>query len=238
MSDDLKSGGDAAAEAHWIPLSDLMTGLMVIFMLIAISYMVVAERTTGEMKKMAASYVDLRQQIYLELNKEFRNDLPRWGAEIDEDDLVVRFNNPKVLFAENSAVLQPDFTNILSEFFPRYIGILSRKEFRNSIAEIRIEGHTSSVWDSFTTQEQAYFQNMRLSQDRTRSVLEYVYLLPQVSSERDWLRQHLTANGLSSSHLVFKQDGRTEDEEKSRRVEFRVRTSTEALVEEIQKVAD
>ncbi len=29
----------AAQESHWIPLSDLITGLMVIFLLIALSYM-------------------------------------------------------------------------------------------------------------------------------------------------------------------------------------------------------
>jgi outer membrane protein OmpA-like peptidoglycan-associated protein len=238
VSGDLQAGGTTSAEAHWIPLSDLMTGLMVIFMLIAISYMVVAERTTGEMKKMAASYVDLRRQIYSALNEEFEDDLASWGAEIDPDDLIVRFKNPKVLFAENSAVLQPDFTRILSEFFPKYVRILSQEEFRGSIAEVRIEGHTSSVWDSFSTPEAAYFQNMRLSQDRTRSVLEYVFLLPQVADERTWLRERVTANGLSSSHLVYMNDGKTEDEDRSRRVEFRVRTSTEALVEEIEKVAE
>ena len=36
MNDALSADRTAASEAHWIPLSDLMTGLMVMFLLIAV----------------------------------------------------------------------------------------------------------------------------------------------------------------------------------------------------------
>ena len=45
MSDALSADRTAASEAHWIPLSDLMTGLMVMFLLIAVCYMVRSRRT-------------------------------------------------------------------------------------------------------------------------------------------------------------------------------------------------
>ena len=64
---------------------------------------------------------------------------------------------------------------------------------------------------------------MELSQDRTRAVLEYALLLPQSLPHRVWAKEHITANGLSSSRLIYL-NGR-EDKERSRRVEFRVRTN-------------
>jgi hypothetical protein len=48
----------------------------------------------------------------------------------------------------------------------------------------------------------------------------------------DWSIKHVTANGLSSSHLILSSDG-IEDELKSRRVEFRTKTNAEKKVVEI-----
>jgi len=43
----------AGSEAHWIPLSDLMTGLMVMFLLIAVCYMIRVEADAGRIKTVA-----------------------------------------------------------------------------------------------------------------------------------------------------------------------------------------
>ena len=73
---------------------------------------------------------------------------------------------------------------------------------------------------------------MKLSQDRTRSVLQYcLNLLPR--SQQQWAMQKITANGLSSSHVV-KKNGK-EDHKMSRRVEFRIRTNAEEKLEEIAR---
>jgi outer membrane protein OmpA-like peptidoglycan-associated protein len=88
--------------------------------------------------------------------------------------------------------------------------------------EIRIEGHTDSNGE--------YFHNMELSQDRTRSVLEYCFgLMP--TEQIDWAKGVITANGLSSSQPILKQG--VEDKQLSRRVEFRVRTNAEKQLEDI-----
>ena len=71
---------------------------------------------------------------------------------------------------------------------------------------------------------------MELSQDRTRAVLEYCMGLMK-PNQQDWARQFITANGLSSSHLITI-NGK-EDKELSRRVEFRVRTNAEKQLEVI-----
>ena len=82
----------------------------------------------------------------------------------------------------------------------------------------------------------AYFANMELSQARTRSVLKYVMNIEGIKSKKEWLVSHVTANGLSSSKLIMI-NGR-EDRNRSRRVEFRVRTDAEKRISEILKVGD
>lgn len=193
-----------------------------------------AEREKQYVKNIAKQFEDTKYSIYEDLNKEFKNDLKAWNAEIDKETLSVRFKDPDIFFAVGEDKLQENFKNILRDFFPRYIKLLSGKKYRNNIEEIRIEGHTSSEWarrDSGLTLE-AYFKNMKLSQDRTRSVLEYVMTLDSMVKYRFFLIDKVTANGLSYSRRVFTKNGE-EDYKKSRRVEFRVRTTAEKHIEKI-----
>ena len=73
---------------------------------------------------------------------------------------------------------------------------------------------------------------MNLSQGRTRAVLEYVYQLPELREEKPWIKKHIAAVGLSSSHLVRTADG-TEDRKKSRRVNFRAITNADLQIRKI-----
>jgi outer membrane protein OmpA-like peptidoglycan-associated protein len=223
---------------HWIPLSDLMTGLMMMFLLVAIIYMVKVEADTKVIKELNSRTKDIvtqyrlvKNELYDDLKKEFEKDLVKWDAEL-LGDATLRFKSPEVLFDSGSAELKQKFKEILSDFFPRYIAILSSEKYRSAIQEIRIEGHTSSYWMSSTGDQDAYFLNMKLSQERTRSALEFVMKLPAVTDKDAWLRSHLTANGLSSSKLIRNSDG-SESRSRSQRVEFRVRTNSEEQIDKI-----
>jgi outer membrane protein OmpA-like peptidoglycan-associated protein len=223
---------------HWIPLSDLMTGLMMMFLLIAIVYMIKVEadtklikETSARTQEIARLYQQTKSELYDDLRKEFEKDLPRWDAEL-LSDATLRFKAPEVMFDSGRADLKPRFKEILADFFPRYVAILTSDRFRSTIQEIRIEGHTSSFWQGAPTEEDAYFQNMRLSQDRTRSALEYVMKLTSISKNISWLRTHVTANGLSYSKIILNAKG-AEDFVHSQRVEFRVRTDAESRIEKI-----
>ena len=232
----LEEEGTTSQDAHWIPLSDLMTGLMVMFLLIAVVYMMRVEAESSSIKEVAIAYNQVRDELYADLESEFQADLPKWKAELNKADLAVKFTEPEVLFASGSSELRPEFKSILDDFFPRYIKILTSDKYRGSVTEVRIEGHTSSEWYNGATDRFAYFQNMALSQERTRSTLQYVMSLPQSSPQEGWLREHLTANGLSSSKLVLDAEGR-EDSPRSRRVEFKVRTDAETRIARILEVS-
>lgn len=73
---------------------------------------------------------------------------------------------------------------------------------------------------------------MALSQERTRSVLNYCYHLDSVSEYKKLMRTYITANGLSSSQPVLFEDG-TENVRLSRRVEFRTRTNADQKIVQI-----
>lgn len=220
------------AESEWVSISDLMSVLMIIFLFIAVSYMHNVQQNQLNVKKVAVAYQELQTDLYLDLWKEFKEDLPSWGAVIEKDTLTVRFEEPEVLFATGSSKLSDKFRIILEDFFPRYIRIISSDKYRKNIEEIRIEGHTSSEWTGEPQEMEAYFNNMRLSQNRTRSVLKYCLNLIDNPKLLEWSKQFITANGLASSHLIKNANG-GEDKLKSRRVEFRTKTNAEKKVVEI-----
>lgn len=219
-----------SSDSQWISISDLMSVLMMIFLFIAISYMMDVVKEKDKIKEIAVTYSMLQTDLYEDLSSEFELDMSKWNAEIDKQTLSIKFNAPEVLFAPGSSKLRASFKEILDDFFPRYVKILNNEKYINDIVEIRIEGHTSSEWSLDIPKEQAYFYNMELSQDRTRKVLEYVLFQKELENA-DWIRERLTANGLSSSKPVI--NNGTEDKAKSRRVEFRVRTNAESRMVKI-----
>lgn len=208
--------------AFSLSTGDLMAGLLFIFILLLMGAMLQVQEKAEQDEEIVRRYDQIKTHLYIDLQEEFKDDLAVWRATIDST-LCIRFQEPSMLFDEGSDILKPSFKNILQDFFPRYIAVLSREQYRDNIEEIRIEGHTNSNGD--------YYRNMKLSQDRTRTVLQYCYSLMS-ENEVSWLKGLVTANGLSSSHLITTYEG-DEDKNLSRRVEFRVRTNAEKQLEDI-----
>lgn len=217
--------------AHWISVSDLMAALMMMFLLISIVFMVIVQKESERMRQVAEIYQDLRDKLYQDLLNEFEQDLPRWGAELTTD-LILRFQDSGALFELGSAQLKPAFADILTDFFPRYLRVITHPDYKQDILEVRLEGHTSADWTNAKTTSEAYIRNMRLSQARTRSSLEFILDLPEIQDQEVWLKTYLTANGLSSSQPILNPDG-NENAELSRRVEFRVRTDADSRIQAI-----
>lgn len=189
----------------------------------------------------AVVYEDVINELRQSLLGEFNADLKKWNAEL-RDDLTFRFNEPSVLFDVGQTTIKRKFKRILDDFFPRYLRVITSEKFKKDIAEVRIEGHTSSFWGSLRPDsQQAYFNNMELSQGRSRNVLFYVTDLPDARDRIGWLKDKLTANGLSSSKLVdsngflldHDQSSGVENRAKSQRVEFRVRIDAESKITKI-----
>lgn len=299
---------------HWLTISDLMSGLMIIFIFIAISFicstylekekvkkieiqyeeLILKDKNLDEairelneikekndvlqlekdkltrklaqfdnfnavldekekisqeltqIKGIAEAYQNNQLAIYEALKKVFPDDElseDKLNAEIDKETLTFIFKSSDSLFDNASANLKGKYKQALTVFFPKYIQAVL--PYKDSISEIRIEGHTSSEWNVFPKEIKnkdidikdlyGYFGNMNLSQDRTNSVLNYVLndLRTEIPNEyRKWLRDHTAAVGLSSSKPILDENG-NEDKNKSRRVTFRIITNADSKIQQI-----
>ena len=233
-------GKSNSNESNWISFSDIMTGLMVIFMFIAISYLVEAQKNQQERDIIFEEFKATKEQLYAELEKEFKDDFKDWEVELDKD-LSIKFTNPDVLFPSGKSEITLNFANILDDFLPRYFDILLQLKYKDKIAEIRIEGHTDMV--PVSNSDIPYIGNLELSQQRSTSVMKYLissdYYKSLEENRRWWLLFNLTANGLSYGRTVDSNKKFTYisknkvNNEFSRRVEFRIITSSENLVERV-----
>jgi len=189
--------------------------------------MIEVESEKTKMEDVAKSYRDTKADLNEVLYSEFEDDLQIWGASITKDNTLV-FNSPDVLFKVSKSDISNEFKTILEQFFPRYIKILTSKEFKDEIKEVRVEGHTSDNWNTSTSKKNIYLNNMRLSQDRAYEVLSYCYSLDDESLKphRDWLERYFRANGMAYSKLK---------KEQTRRVEFSIQMNSEDKVYEILK---
>ena len=230
MNELLRSPTGEQEETHWLSVSDLMAGLTMVFLFISIALMRDAFMERDKIKEIAVAYQENQVSIYNALNDEFKEDLKEWDAAIDEETLTFTFQSPEVLFKTGEMELSQTYKTLLDDFFPRYLEAL--KPFQPSINEVRIEGHTSSVWNRYVTPQEAYFNNMALSQGRTRAVLDYVYQLQSSAPYRDWIKSSIAAVGLSSSKLIRDRNGK-EDRAASRRVSFRVITNSDIQIKRI-----
>lgn len=223
----------------WLHVSDLMTGLMVIFLFVAIAYISRVNRHSVELSQ----YVEARQNLHDKLVSRFRNDTARWNMTIGRD-LSLRFNDPTVLYRSGSWEITPAFKDILDEFLPVYFDILLSDSLRNNISEVRIEGHTDpQAYPALSSD--AYIANVILSQRRALSVLQYFRAMPHYREYSDeqiaMLEYWFTANGLSYGRALDNEgqyafdSGDSVDFERSRRVEFRIITNSEKMVEDFIK---
>lgn len=220
--------GKTSSNDHWISLSDIMTALMMVFLLLSIIYMIRVKESVDIPKIFKAD----EEQLYAQLNEKISSKLTKWGASLSPD-LTVRFSNEDIIFTAGSPELKPDFKKALDEYFPDYLRSVMQDRFIENIKEIRVEGHTSSFWSQGTSSEVAYINNMQLSQQRAQNTLIYLLQSSYLTEvEKEWLKSRFRAIGYSSAATLGKNGQpataqNPEDYATSQRVEFRVVTTAE-----------
>lgn len=220
-----------------LSISDLMTGLLMLFILLLMGVLLTLQQqreTYIEINKKAKDYLDLRNELYEELDSEFSNEMKEWNAVLDHETLSFRFINAQdetlgnVYFKPNKRTLEPIFEDVLNDFFPRFVNIIYEPKYRDFITEIRIEGHAVNPHNKYE-----YNYLMSYSQVRANNVLRYVHGNKILNDEqRKWLEKKFAANGFGSSRPIYHEDG-SPDDVKSRRVEFRIITDAERKIQEI-----
>jgi outer membrane protein OmpA-like peptidoglycan-associated protein len=235
--------GKNNTDSSWVSFSDIMTGLMVIFLFISVSYIVEVQKKQKERDIIFKEFKNTKEKLYAELDSIFKDDFTQWQVVLDKD-LSIKFTNPDVLFEAGKDLIRPNFERILDDFLPRYFDILLQPKYRNNILEIRIEGHTDTT-PAPQIDTDPYIANVKLSQRRSTAVLRYFrntqYYQSIPDSTEKILQYWLTANGLSygrtvdnNGELTMLSKNKTNNE-LSRRVEFRIVTSSEGVIEKYMK---
>lgn len=222
---------DEEEVSYWLSYSDMMAGLLLVFVLI-ISFTMLQSRIryeekTAEIERQQEtidSLLGVKSEIVEVLIKEFENS----GLQINVDSKTgaIMFDSD-LLFDPDSAVLKQSSKNFLDEFLPRYFSILLGDDYVDDIAEIIIEGHTAE----FGT----YMGCLLLSQERAFAVATYAANDNSILKEYidiETLRDVLTVNGRAYYDPIYGDDG-TYDMANSRRVEIKFRLRNEDIIDEI-----
>lgn len=223
-------------DAYWISFSDMMTALMVIFMFIAINYIV-----------QIIEYKFVEQDIYNALQINLKKELESETLELSPDG-TVRFNfkgKDEELFSSGGKIMSGEFYNRLDIFTPKYLSIITEKNYLDNITEIRIEGHTDTDPLANSSRD-SYDYNLELSSNRARNVLNYIRNHKTYKEQPEKIKKRLdflfTSNGMSFSRalndkkeIIYLSENKKINKKFSRRVEFKIVTSNKDLVEKIVK---
>lgn len=221
------------SDYNFIAYSDIMTGLSIIFLFIAVSYIL-----EGISDKI------IKDDIYNAIGDDLKKDFKSKNVELDKD-MSLKFlqdstNNSDELFQIGSAEMTNSFKNKVADIWPKYQEILLDKKNLPFISEIRIEGHTDTIAPKKVHIE-SYLYNLNLSSARAQSVLAFIRDLDSYKSlpidKKSKLDFLLTANGMSYSRALnnkgeisaLSETDKSIDLNKSRRVEFRINTSNQDL---------
>lgn len=219
----------------WISTADLMSGLLVLFLFISVLMIQSTETLQGQIREITGSANAAREELRSNIEANFSaEEMKAYKLNVDSVGSA-SFDKGEARFQAGSSKLTPEFQAILKDFLPKYIDAAYNCD-HDSIQEIRIEGHTSSEWytGNINDPNMAYINNMALSQSRTREIIKFALSLPELAPYQDFIKEKLTANGLSSSKIIKHPDG-SEDAENSRRIEFKVIANDAKVVKQMEE---
>ena len=73
-------------DENCVSVSDLMAGLMMVFLFIAVIYAKDADKRANAIQEVVTTWQQQEQDIYEALYREFKDDLPLWKAETSKKD--------------------------------------------------------------------------------------------------------------------------------------------------------
>ena len=209
----------------WPSFTDLLTTILLCFMLFFICMMIIKSLQIEEMKETIDQIMGVRAKLVTDLKEEFSNsDL---GIEVDEKTGAIIFNT-EILFEYDKAELKPVSFTFLDEFVPIYLETLLKSGYESFIAEIIIEGHTD--------RDGTYLYNLELAQKRAYSVASYILGEDfPYHHIQDHLKEKLTINSKSYTDFRTDEDGNYSADE-SRRVEFKFRLKDEEILQKTREI--
>ena len=213
-------GGGHHAGHMAASFTDLMTSLMVIFILLFVA--TVNNAAAG------------RQKIQSDLLKSLRDQLAAKGldsASIKRDErdpyAIVIVMPDSLLFERDSSRVRSGGQRYLSDVTPTLASILCAPEVSPHIDNVVVEGHTDTTYKGVSnTPEYGRAYNLRLSQARSMAVVgtSLLALSESPQAERDCFRAMLSASGRGQEEPLPSIPG---DDARQRRVIYKIRVNAD-----------
>lgn len=201
-------GREEGEKPFWISFADLMTALMVLFLLVMSVALLAVTRTITQKERLEAE----RQTEISKLLDRIDVAARKQGIHVDHERAVIDFGD-RARFDTSSFSLNPDQERLLRTFVPEVLAIARDKGGRRWLKRIVVEG--------FTDRRGSYLYNLNLSLERSQRVL-CALMAPPIAGEQPMSRQELEeirrlflVGGYSSNSAKASLDA-------SRRIELRL----------------
>jgi flagellar motor protein MotB len=171
-------------------LTDLMTSLMVIFILLLLVFV---HRSAGQGPAVTKL---LMEKLRLELSPQGFNEKTIRPDPRDPNAILVIVPDRLMNFETGKSTLRPEGEQFLKTSIPKFADILCGDEFRANIESIVVEGHTDTHPYATQTAEESQNLNLKLSQDRSMEVVKSALSdLAGMEAKRGCFLEKLSASG-------------------------------------------
>lgn len=204
-----RRGRDEAEKPFWISFADLMSALMVLFLVVMSVALISVTKTLTEREReqeQREKDIELILKRFVEATDQFK------GISVDINRRVINFGE-RAQFGFNSSALSEEQQKLLREFVPKILERANDDLGKRVLKRIVVEGFTDKTGD--------YLHNLNLSLQRSQRVLCAMFRKP-LPGERP-----LTADALEEIRSLFLVGGYSfnaakDTDEESRRVEMRL----------------
>lgn len=203
----LKRGAKPEGESpFWISFSDLMSALMVLFLVVMAVTLVAV---TDSLDKVTKTQIE-RNNAIKKVMSMIADDPASSGVLVDRQNYRIDLGK-QVRFESNSFVISASASEFLRHYVPVLLRAKGTEEGRKWMRRVVVEG--------FTDEDGAYLYNLRLSLDRSRSVVCSLFAKENGNT--------LTSGQLRQVQELFLVGGYSfnsiqKDKAASRRVEFKI----------------
>ncbi len=154
-----RRGREDAEKPFWISFSDLMTALMVLFMVAMMAALLVITKPISDQEKKEKKHAQALSQFMDELSRSLDE---HEGVLVDKGRHIVNFGE-RARFPFAQSTLSPSQEAVLRQFAAEVLDLADAPQGRGLLKKIVIEGYTDTTG--------TYLSNINLSLQRSQRVL-------------------------------------------------------------------
>lgn len=214
----------AEPDTFWASYSDLMAGVLMVFVLITAITLVKIGTHLLEPAKQVEKWREVINDIRTDNELNAMNNVT---VDCNTGALIITDENMR--FGFNETKLGEDFEKTLREAVPKYLEIIhSKPKFMERIEILEISGHTDRVDTNYA--------NPLVSRKRAGEALDFLMSIEEMKPFKNFLKEKAITAGYADTR--FPKDCPEDKCAKARRVEIAVQLKDADVLEEFLKILD